>query len=73
MSNCDCQENKDETTVAATGNKEPITFGDGLLVTTVTSATAVIFFGLRKLGVGQQGALLTSMSLESLIFLPAIF
>ena len=57
MSNCDCQENEDETTVAATADKEPITFGDGMLVTTVTSTAAIIFFGLRALGVGQQCAL----------------
>ena len=30
-------------------------------------------FGLKELGVGQQGALLTSASLVSLMFLPAIF
>ena len=72
MSYCDCQENEDETTVAATANKEPITFRDGLLITTVTSTTAVIFFGLRELSIGQQGALLTSTSLVSLMFLPAI-
>ena len=73
MSNCDCQENEDETTVAATADKEPITFGDGMLVTTVTSTAAIIFFGLRALGVGQQCALLTSTSLVSFMFLPAIF
>ena len=59
MSNC--QENKDEASITtAAADKEPITFGDGLLITTVTSMAAVIFFGLRTLGVGQQGALLTS-------------
>ena len=76
MSNCDCQENEDEasiTTLASTDDKEPITFGNGLLITTVTSTAAVIFFGLRALGIGQQGALLTSMSLVSFMFLPAIF
>ena len=77
MSNCDCQENiEDEqsiTTVAATADKEPITFGDGLLITTVTSTAAAIFFGLRALGIGQQDALLTSTSLVSFMFLPAIF
>ena len=72
--NRDFQENiDDEATVAATANKEPISFGDGLLITTVASTAAGIFFGLRKLGVGQQGALLTSTSLVSLMFLPAIF
>ena len=74
MSNCDCQENiDDEATVAATANKEPIIFGDGLLITTVTFTAAVIFFGLRELGIGQQGALLTPTSLVSLMFLPPIF
>ena len=73
MGDCDCQENEDENTVAATAIKEPIKFGDGLLITTVTSAAAVIFFGLRELGVEQQGALLTSTPLVSLMFLPAVF
>ena len=74
MINRDFQENiDDEATVATTANKELISFGDGLLITTVASTAAVIFFGLRKLGVGQQGALLTSTSLVSLMFLPAIF
>ena len=77
MSNCDCLENiEDEasiTNVTATADKEPISLGDGLHITTVTSTAAVIFFGLRALGVGQQGALLTSTSLVSYMFLPAIF
>ena len=77
MSNCDCQENiEDEasiTTVSTTAEKEPITFGDGLLIATVSSTAVVIFFGLRALGVGQQGALLTSTSLVSFMFLPATF
>ena len=77
MSNCNCLENiEDEpsiTNVTATADKEPIFLGDGLLITTVTSTAAIIFFGLRALGVGQQGALLTSMSLVSYMFLPAIF
>ena len=70
--NCDCvycQEN----TEASTADKETITVGDGLLITTVTSTTAVIFFGLRALGAGQKGALLTSTLLVSFMFLPAIF
>ena len=77
MSNCDCQENIDDeasiTTVATTADKKPISFGDGLLITTVTSTAAVIFFGLWTLGIGQQGALLTSTSLVSFMFLPTIF
>ena len=77
MNNCDCQENIEAeasiTDVAATADKEPISFGDGLLITTVTSMAVIIFFGLRALGVRQQGALLTSTSLVSFMFLPAIF
>ena len=57
MCNCDCK-----------NNKKPI--GDGLLITTVVATAAVIFFGLRAVGVGQQGALLTSMSLVYLMSLP---
>ena len=57
MSNCDCQENNE----------------DEASITTVAATAAVIFFGLRTLGVGQQGALLTSRSLVSFMFLPAIF
>ena len=75
MSNCDCHENiEDEASMTtATADKELITLGDGLLITTVTSTAAVIFFGLRTLGVGQHGALLTSTSLVSFMFVPAIF
>ena len=77
MSNCNCLENiEDEasiTNVTATADKGPISLGDGLLITTVTSTAAVIFFGLRALGVGQQAALLTSTSLVPYMFLPAIF
>ena len=69
MSNCDCQKNikkpfGDEvsiTTVVATATKEPI--GDNLLITTIAATAAVIFFGLRAVGIGQQGALLISTSL----------
>ena len=52
--NCDCvycQENIEDE--ASTADKEPMTFGDGLLITTVTPATTVLFFGLRALGAGQ--------------------
>ena len=77
MGNCDCQENiEDEASItneASMANKEPMTFGDGLLITTITSATDVLFFGLRALGAGQQGSLLTSTSLVSFMFLPAVF
>ena len=56
MSNFDCQENiEDEaskTNEVSTAGIEPISFGDGLLITTVTSAAAVLFFGLRELSMG---------------------
>ena len=76
MSNCDCQKNikkpfGDEvsiTTVVATATKEPN--GDRLLITTITTTAAVICFGLRAVGVRQQGALLTSTSLVYFMFLP---
>ena len=71
MTNSDCQENIEDE--APTADKEPMTFGDGLFITTVTSAATALFFGLRALGAGQQGALLTSTSLISFMFLPAIF
>ena len=71
MTNSDCQENiEDEGPMA---DKEPMTFGDGLLITTVISMATALFFGLRALGTGQQGALLTSTSLVSFMFLPPIF
>ena len=46
MSNCDCHENIEAETsmTTATADKELITLGDGLLITTVTSTAAVIFF-----------------------------
>ena len=72
--NCDCvycQENTEDE--APTADKEPMTFGDGLIITTVSSAAAVLFFGLRAIGVGQQDALLTSKSLVSFMLLPSIF
>ena len=73
MSNCQENTDDDEATIAAMANKEPIALGDGLLITTVISTAAVIFFGLRELGVGQLGTLLISMSSVSIMFLPAIF
>ena len=73
MSNCQENIDDDEATIAAMANKEPIALGDGLLITTVISTAAVIFFGLRELGVGQLGTLLISMSSVSIMFLPAIF
>ena len=50
----------DGSTVDATAAKKPI--GDGLLIITLTAMATGIFFGLRTVGVGQQGALLTSTS-----------
>ena len=50
----------DGSTVDATAAKKPI--GDGLLITTVTAMAAGICFGLRTVGIEQQGALLTSTS-----------
>ena len=63
MSNCDCQENEDETTVAT---EKPI--GDGLLITTVATATVGIFCSLRA--IVQNDALLASTSLVWLMSLP---
>ena len=58
MSNCDCQKNIRKS------------IGDGLLKTPVAATAAGIFFGLRAVGVGQQGVLLTSTSLVYLMLLP---
>ena len=65
MSDCDDQQKKkkkkptdDESTIDA---DEPI--GDWQLITTVAATVVGIFFGLRALGIGQYGALLTSTSL----------
>ena len=65
MSNCDCQENEDETTVAT---EKPI--GDGLLITTVATATVGIFCSLGAIGLVQNDALLASTSLVWLMSLP---
>ena len=46
--------------------KKPI--GDGPLTATVVATTAVIFFGLWVVGVRQDNALLTSMSLLYLLY-----
>ena len=50
----------DGSTVDTMAIKKPI--GDGLLITTVTAMATGIFFRLRTVDVGQQGALLTSTS-----------
>ena len=73
MSDCDYQKNNkkptdDRSTVDATTVKKPI--GDGLIITTVTATTAVIFFGLRLVGMRQGNALLTSTSLAWFMSLP---
>ena len=44
MSDCEDCQNKNNDGVDATAAKKPI--GDGLIITTVTTTTAVIFFGL---------------------------
>ena len=62
-----------QSMTTATSDKELNTLGDNHLITTVTSMATAIFFGLRALGIGQQGALLTSTSLVSFMFLPAAF
>ena len=61
----DCQENEDETTGTP---EKPI--GDGLLITTVATATVGIFFSLRAMGLVQHDALLSSTSLVWLMSLP---
>ena len=40
---------------------------DGLIITTVTATTAVIFYGLRLVGMRQVNALLTPTSLVCLL------
>ena len=70
MSDCDYQENikksiNDGSTIGAAAAKKPI--GDGPLIATVTATTAVIFFGLRVVGMRQDKALLTSSSLVYLL------
>ena len=60
MNDCgDCQ-NKNNDGVDVTAAKKPT--GDGLIITTVVTTTAVIFFGLRLVGMRQGNALLTSTS-----------
>ena len=59
----------DGPTIAASVVEKPI--GDGLLITTVAATATRIFFGLRAVCVGQQSALLTSMSSVYLMNLPA--
>ena len=66
MSDCDRQKNNKEptddgSTVRATTAKKHI--GDGLIITTVATTTAVIFFALSLVGMRQGNVLLTSTSL----------
>ena len=72
MSDCDRQKNnKKQTDDASTVDRwmmHPI--GDGMMITTVAATAAVIFFGLRLVGMGQGNALLTSTSLVWFISLP---
>ena len=51
----------DGSTVDTMAVKKPI--GDGLVITTVTARTVVIFFGLRPVGLRQGNVLLRSTSL----------
>ena len=70
MSDCDCQKNikkPAKPTVDATASKKAI--GDGPLIATVAATTAVIFFGLKVVGMGQDKTLLTSTSLVYLLSL----
>ena len=48
MGDCEDCQNKDNDGVDATAAKKPIV--DGLIITTVAAMTAVIFFGLRLVG-----------------------
>ena len=56
-----------EPTVDATASKKAI--GDESLIATVAAPTAVIFFGLRVVGMRQDKALLISTSLVYLLSL----
>ena len=45
-------------------------FGDGMIISTVAATTAVIFFGLRLVGVRQGNVLLTSTFLAWFMSFP---
>ena len=68
MSDCEDCQNKNNDCVDATAAKKPI--GDELIITTVVATTAVIFPGLRLVGMKQGNALLKSMSLGWFMSLP---
>ena len=64
MSDCYCQKNikkpiNDGSIVDATAAKKPV--GDGPLIATGAVTTAVIFFGLRVVGMRQDKVLFRSM------------
>ena len=63
----DCQ-NKNNDGVGAAAAKKPI--GDGMIITTIAATTAVIFCGLRLVGIRQGNAFLTSASLTWFMSLP---
>ena len=65
MSDCDCLKNikKSEPTVDDVRKS----IGDGMLIATVATMTAIMFFGLRVVGVRQDNALSTSTSLVYLL------
>ena len=68
MSDCEDCQNKNNDGLDATANKKHT--GDGLIITTVAATTAVIFPGLRLVGMKQGNALLKSMSLAWFMSLP---
>ena len=61
---CDCQENIEDE--AATASENPVLMS----IATVATATVGIFFSLRRMGIGQHDALLTSTSLVWLFSWP---
>ena len=69
MSDCDRQKNNknpidDRSTITVTtGVMYFKLIGNGLVITTATTTTAIIFFGLRLVGMRQGNALLISTSL----------
>ena len=72
MSNCDCQKNIEDPIKDASNfdcRKKP---ADGMMITTVTTTTAGIFFMLRGVGIEQERAILVSMAVAYLQSLPSI-
>ena len=64
----DCEDCQKKNNDGATPTKK--LFGYGLIITTIAATTAVIFFGLRLVGMRKGNALLTSMSLIWFMSLP---